>query len=177
ASETDQRRRFESLTRQAGADLADSLHHGRGVSRDTRRIEQTERGFIADRWQYWPLALLEGETLPQSPGQNQDVAEQDRGIEGITADRLQRDLGCQIWRRAQSNEVGNGGTDGAIFRQVAAGLPHQPHRRWPDRLTTQHAKQRLGHFRSPQGKRDRHTRRECRPATSRRAARTSSACW
>ncbi len=69
------------------------LDQPRGIQRgDARRIAQPRQ----DR----PLAFLEFQAVTQRPGQDQDVAEQDRRIEAVAADRLQRDLGGQVRRGA-----------------------------------------------------------------------------
>jgi hypothetical protein len=60
---------------------------------------------------------------------DQDVREQDRGIEAEPPDWLQRDVDGELGREAEIEEARNLGPHRAIFRQIAAGLPHQPDRR------------------------------------------------
>ena len=52
-----------------------------------------------------PLALDELHLLPQRIGHHQDVGEQDRRIEAVAPDRLQRHLGRQLRRVAQVEEA------------------------------------------------------------------------
>ena len=69
-----------------------------------------------------PVALAHG------LGHDKDVGKQDGGIEGKPAQWLEGDLGRQ---RGSAHEVGEGmpGLELAVFRQVAAGLAHDPDRR------------------------------------------------
>src|SRR5882672_9198078 len=75
------------------------------------------------------FAYLEAHRAAERVGNDENVGEDDRGIEIETADRLQRDLGGELRREAQIEEAAGLGAELAIFRQIAAGLPHHPDRR------------------------------------------------
>ena len=62
-------------------------------------------------------------------GNNQNVGKDDRGIEIEAPDRLQRHLGGMLRCKAEIEEAAGLLTQRAIFRQIAAGLPHHPERR------------------------------------------------
>jgi hypothetical protein len=62
-------------------------------------------------------------------GNDENVAEQNGGVHAISAQRLQRRLAGEVRRIAELKEVALPFPKGAIFRQVAAGLAHQPERR------------------------------------------------
>ena len=59
---------------------------------------------------------------------DEDVAENDGGVEGEPADGLQRDLGRELGRAADLEELVLL-AELAELRQVAAGLAHHPHGR------------------------------------------------
>ena len=59
---------------------------------------------------------------------DEDVAEDDRGVDAEQVHRLQRDLDGQLGRADHREEVG-ALPHRAILGQVAAGLAHHPHRR------------------------------------------------
>ena len=63
----------------------------------------------------------------------QQIGEQDGGVDFDTAHRLQRDFGGQIGRAAQV-EQRIALAQRAVFAHVAAGLAHEPDRRRVDRL-------------------------------------------
>ena len=76
------------------------------------------------------------------------MSEKDRGVEAEASNGLQRRLDRKRGRIAEVEEGGRGGANLAIFRQVAAGLPHQPDWRDGLALARQRSKQRflgLGH--------------------------------
>src|SRR5439155_25766882 len=58
---------------------------------------------------------------------DQDVREENRGVEGEAFDRLRGHLRAQFWRAADLEE-GVLLTDRAVLGQVAAGLQHDPDR-------------------------------------------------
>ena len=74
---------------------------------------------------------------------DEDVREQDRGVEAEAPDRLQRDLGGAARVVAEIEERAGLGAQLAVFREIAAGLAHEPDRRRPDRLAAEHAQNRL----------------------------------
>ena len=59
---------------------------------------------------------------------DEDVGEDDGGVEGEPADGLQRDLGGELGRAADLEELVLL-AELAELGEVAAGLPHHPHRR------------------------------------------------
>ncbi len=64
-----------------------------------------------------------------------DVAEEDRGVDAVTADRLEGDLADKI-RTAGGLHHRDAGAQRPIFRKRPAGLPHEPDGRMGDRLAT-----------------------------------------
>ena len=62
-------------------------------------------------------------------GDDQNVGEQDGGIETEATHRLQRDFSGQFRGEAQIEEAAGLGANLPIFRQIAASLPHHPDRR------------------------------------------------
>jgi len=72
------------------------------------------------------FAGLEPHRPAERIGNDQNIREDDRGIEVETPDRLQRDLGGVLRREAQIEKAARLGPQFAIFRQIAAGLPHHP---------------------------------------------------
>ena len=61
----------------------------------------------------------------------------------LGADRLQGDFGGMFRREAQIEEAAYLGTQLAIFRQIAAGLPHHPERRGRLAASRKHVEQRF----------------------------------
>jgi hypothetical protein len=89
------------------------------------------------------LAGREGQILAQRIGNYQDVGEQDRAVEAEAADRLERDFGRGVAVVNEREEPAFVRPQLAIFREITAGLTHQPHRRRPDPLAFQHSDQWL----------------------------------
>jgi hypothetical protein len=56
------------------------------------------------------------------------MSEQDRRVQRVAVQRLQGDFAGELRVHAQAHEVTGLGAAGAVFRQVAAGLAHHPHR-------------------------------------------------
>ncbi len=73
-------------------------------------------------------AVAEFIALPQTFGDDEDVAEQNRRVKIKSLDGLQRDLGGQFGRADQCQKR-MFALEFAIFRQGAPCLPHQPDRR------------------------------------------------
>jgi hypothetical protein len=74
------------------------------------------------------FAGLEPYRAAERIGNDQNIGEDDRGIEVEAADRLQRDF-CGVFRReAQIEKAAGHGAQFAVFGQVTAGLPHHPDR-------------------------------------------------
>ncbi len=78
------------------------------------------------RFQPRTFADLEPHLAAERVGNDKNVREDDRGVEVEAADRLQRDFGGEFRREAQIEKAAGFGAHFAIFRQIAAGLPHHP---------------------------------------------------
>ncbi len=89
----------------------------------------------------WTLAVAERQAQAHGVGDGQDVREQDGGVQRETGQRLQRDFTGQFRGLAEAHEVAGAGAGGAVFRQIAARLAHQPDRCDIDRLSAQGAQQ------------------------------------
>ena len=81
--------------------------------------------------------------------QKQDVGKQDRGVKAIAADRLQRHFGGKVRRVAQAEKIARLRAGGAVFGQITARLPHQPHRRRGKNFALEGAQDRLVGHRGP----------------------------
>ena len=75
-----------------------------------------------------PFPLGELEIQPQGLEDQEDVGEQNRGIDAQPLGRGDRHLGRQLGPFAQLEER-DLRANGPVFGHVAAGLPHQPDRR------------------------------------------------
>src|SRR5436190_11680085 len=92
------------------------------------------------------FAGLEAYGAAERIGNDEDVGKDDRGIEVETADRLQRHFGGIFRRKAQIEEAARLGAQLAILRQVPAGLPHHPDRRYRLSTARQYLEKRFGGF-------------------------------
>ena len=99
------------------------------VGRQSRQILR-----LPDRLQPGALALLEPDLLSQRQRHDQDVGEDDGGVQVEAPQRLQGRLGGQIRPKAEVDEVLGFGPHLTILRQIAPGLPHQPDRQALGRL-------------------------------------------
>jgi len=93
------------------------------------RRELRELGRRLDRRQPRADAFLEPDPLTQSVRHHQDVGEQDRRVQAKAPDRLQRRFDRQVRRETEVEKARRPRTQLAVFRQVAAGLAHEPDRR------------------------------------------------
>ena len=113
------------------------------------RGERCDLGRIIQRLEPRTLADLEAHGAAERIGDHQNVGEDDRRIEAEPADRLQRHLGGQFRIEAEIEEAAGLGAHLAIFRQIAAGLPHHPDGRDGLPLAGEHVDEglcrRLGH--------------------------------
>ena len=111
-----------------GDEIVDCLEH---VWRVSFGVEWTETGEVIGRLE---RVLDDGadaghniETKPDRVGRRDDVGVQDCGVDAVTADGLQGDLGSEIW-------VGDRVVDAAwsadlsVLGQRPASLTHEPHR-------------------------------------------------
>ena len=80
-----------------------------------------------------PFALDELQPHAQRLCGKQDVGENDRRVDPEAVHRQHRHLGCGLGRLAEVEEA-EPFADRPVFGEVAAGLPHQPHRRGLGRL-------------------------------------------
>ena len=117
------------ILRQRVLDPADGLvdrrkHRVIGVGRKRVQLRR-----IVQRLQPRPFASLERHRAAERVRHDQNIGEQDRGIEAEAADRLQRDFRCKLGREAQIEKAPRALAQRAIFRQIAPGLAHEPHRR------------------------------------------------
>ena len=140
AAETDQRNFWIELAAHPAQRLIDRFELGKIALRRQRldlvgRIQRIEPRAFAD---------LEPHRTAERIGDHKDVREDDRGVEMEAADRLQRDLGGVIRREAQIEKAAGLGAQFAIFRQIAAGLPHHPDRRHRLAAAGKHFKKGFG---------------------------------
>src|SRR5687768_16844557 len=82
---------------------------------------------------------------------DQNIREQNCGIEPKTADRLQCNLGGEFRREAQRHERAGLLSQGAILRQITFRLPHHPDWRHGCTLSVQHAQKGFAHKTVPKG--------------------------
>ena len=105
-----------------------------------------DTGGVGHRLQLRPFALDIVQRPAQRMRHHQDVGEQDRRVQPVAADRLQRHFGGQSGVVAEVQEAAGPGPDSAVFRQVAPGLAHQPDRRPGQDLAGQGAEEGLHHL-------------------------------
>ena len=82
-----------------------------------------------ERIEPWAFADFEPHIAPERVGDDENIREDDRGIEVEAADRLQRHFGSEFGCEAQVEESPGPGADFTVFRQIASGLAHHPDRR------------------------------------------------
>ena len=103
------------------------------------------------------LARLEPHLLAQGAGDQQDVGEDDGGVEAEPPHRLQRRLRRHVGVQAKGDEVRRLGAQSPVLGQIAPRLPHEPDRRPIQRLALQGSEQqrrgrrRRGHGRKAYG--------------------------
>src|SRR5712671_7609472 len=98
----------------------------------------------AYRRQHRPFALAEAYALAEGMWHDENIREQDRGVERIAPQRLQRRLSGELRGEAQLEKIRHLAAQLAVFRQVAPRLPHEPYRRRRHGNTAQRLQQRLG---------------------------------
>ena len=82
-----------------------------------------------ERIEPWAFAGFETDIAPERVGDDENIREDDRGIEVEAADRLQGHFGSEFGCEAQVEESPGPGADFTVFRQIASGLAHHPDRR------------------------------------------------
>src|SRR5690606_10783743 len=90
-----------------------------------------------DRRHQRPAAFLEAQVAAERVRHDEDVGEQDRGVEVEATDRLQRHLDREVGVVAESEEATRLGARRAIFGEIATRLPHHPYRRRENGLSLQ----------------------------------------
>ncbi len=129
AAEADERHvTFRRLRRELAPGLADG---GEDVAEVALDVGLDEAGDVRQR-AYRAVedrAVAGGEAQPGAHGveRQQDVGEDDRGVDAEAPHRLQGDLGGELGRAAEGEEV-HPLAQGAVLGEVAARLPHQPNR-------------------------------------------------
>ena len=126
AAETDQRNLRIEFAAHAAQRFIDRLELAK-VGMRRQRLDLLRR---VQRIEPRAFAGLEPHRAAERVGNDENIREDDRGIEVETADRLQRDFGGIFRREAQIEKAAGLGAQFAIFRQIAAGLPHHPDRRY-----------------------------------------------
>jgi hypothetical protein len=126
AGEADQRHAAVKLA----ADGADGVHHVAEVflwvgDRQGFDIGEGADDFLETR----AFAGLKVQALAHGVRDGEDVGEEDGRVQlRVAIQRLHRDFAGELRVHAQAHEVAGVGAAGAVFRQVATGLTHHPHR-------------------------------------------------
>jgi len=107
------------------AQRPDRLQHRRQMLAHVANL-QTLHVLGAHGRQDRALALAEGDGATERVGDDQDVGEQDRRIEAIAPQRLQRHFRGEGGRVAKVQEAAGLGPRCPVFGKVAPGLAHQP---------------------------------------------------
>ena len=126
AGEADQRHAAIELA----ADGADGVHHVTEVFVRVRDRQRFDVGQGADDFlETRAFAGLEVQALAHGVRNGEDIGEEDGRIQlRVAVQRLQGDFAGELRVHAQAHEVAGLGAAGAVFRQVATGLTHHPHR-------------------------------------------------
>ncbi|MNI37926.1 hypothetical protein D3C73_920410 [compost metagenome] len=140
AGKTDQR----YLAVQLAADQAHRVHHVAQVLFHVRHRQPGDGRFIAHRvTELRAFAFDEVQLQAHCVGNGEDVREQDGRVQREAAQRLQGDFAGDLRVLGHGQEAAGLGPGGAIFRQVAAGLAHQPDGGAVHRFTAQGAQQAI----------------------------------
>jgi hypothetical protein len=138
-----ERRPGEGDERRA-AELADELAHRLAHIADVVGLERPQPRHVRGRSHRLRHdgadARHDVEVDPDRLERQHDVAEQDRCVDAVAAYRLERDLGDEVGPRA-GLEHPDARADGAVLRQAAPRLAHEPHRRARNRLATAGARE------------------------------------
>ena len=126
-------------------DEADRLEDRRQALARLERGERVDVGLGPDRpLDPRPVALDEVEGEAHGLERQQEVGEDDGGIERQAPDRLQRDLGRELGRPAQlEHRVAL--AQRAVFLHVSARLAHEPDRGGVNRLTPARSQESIVH--------------------------------
>src|SRR5688572_21970874 len=100
------------------------------VLRRIRRSQLADCRFVAQRaLEARAFAIGKGKAQAHRVRNREDVGEHDRGIELKALERLQRHLGGERRRLGELEEAAGFRARRVVFREIAAGLAHQPNRR------------------------------------------------
>ena len=112
--------------------------------RHVRYFEALYGDFIL-QWtvEFRPLIFHEAQTQPHRVRYGQNVGEQNRRVQVVAVNGLKRDLGGQLRILRQLHEAAGLRARGAVFRQIASRLTHQPNRRVFGGLAAQCAQKRI----------------------------------
>src|SRR5262249_12715778 len=110
-----------------------------------RALEPRQCRPIRDRLKSRTFAGRKPHRLSERMRDDENVGEQDSGIETKPAHRLQRYFRSELRRKAERSKISSLLPNGLIFRQVAPGLAHQPYRWRTTALTVEHIDQRFVH--------------------------------
>ena len=123
-------RRAREADERGVAELADEQPHRVGHRRDALGVQRRQGGDVGGR----AHRLLHdgtgaGDDVDPDPGgleRHDDVGEEDRGVDAVAADGLQRDLAGEIGGQAGLEHPG-ALAELAVLGQRAPGLTHEPH--------------------------------------------------
>ena len=117
------------VARQRGLEAVESFKHRREPVPVGLRPQLRERLRVGDRVEARAVARFKADALAERVGHDENVGEQDRGVEAETADRLQCRLDGEGGVVAKIEEGRGFRPKLAVFRQVAPRLAHEPNRR------------------------------------------------
>ncbi|RMU66035.1 hypothetical protein ALP29_05221, partial [Pseudomonas syringae pv. avii] len=112
------------------ADGAHGVHHVAQVFVWIRDRQGFDIGQGADDFlEARAFAGFEVQALAHGVGDGEDIGEEDGRVQlWVAVQRLHRDFAGERRIHAQAHEIARIGATGAVFRQVATGLTHHPHR-------------------------------------------------
>jgi hypothetical protein len=96
-----------------------------------------------DRIEHRPLSFPEGDLLPERIGHDENVGKEDRRVEAVSADGLERHLLGKLGRVAEIEKAAGLLARLPVLGQIASGLAHQPDRRPVGRLALERLKESL----------------------------------
>ncbi len=140
AGKADQRH----LAVQFAPDQAHRVHHVAQLGFHVRYRQPVRVGGGAHgAFELRAFALDEVQAQTHCVGHGEDVGEQDRSVQPEAAQRLQGHLAGDLRVLGHAQEAAGGGARGAVLRQVAAGLAHQPDGRAVDGFALEGAQQAI----------------------------------
>ena len=110
---------------------------------------QSSNGRAVHQWlQPWTFSRREPDTLAERMRYDQDIREQNRGIETEPSYRLQCHFRGKLRRKAQRKKITGPLTNCTILGQVPSSLPHHPQRRRTTSTTIENIEQSV-HYAAP----------------------------